>query len=124
MQNPLFWLAVSLLLVAVSLTAVLAIAIPAIQELARAARSAERLLDMLRLELPPVLRSMQNTGEELSQLSDQMNEGVRSASQVVKQVDQGIDTVRHQAKQTRRVGQSVFAGLQAAWGQLSNSPRR
>jgi hypothetical protein len=38
--DPLFWLGLSILLVAASLTAVLVAAIPALQELAHAARSA------------------------------------------------------------------------------------
>lgn len=119
MSHPLFWIGISLLLVAVSLTVVLAIAIPVMQELARAARSAEKLLDTLRQELPPTLQSLRATGEELGTLSDQVNEGVRSASQVVKQVDEGIDTMRHQAQVARTTGQSVWVGLQTAWKTLA-----
>ncbi len=119
MSHPLFWLGISLLLVAISLTAVLAIAIPVMQELARTARSAEKLLDTLRQELPPTLQAMRATGDDLSALSDHMNEGVRSASQVVKQVDEGIGTMRHQAGVARTTGLSVFAGLRAAWQTLA-----
>ncbi|MBC6418884.1 MAG: hypothetical protein GDA44_08905, partial [Prochloron sp. SP5CPC1] len=50
--DPLFWLGLSILLVAVSLTAVLIAALPAFQELARAARSAEKLFDTLQREFP------------------------------------------------------------------------
>ena len=45
MSEPLFWLGLSILLVAVSLTALLVAAIPALQEVARAARSAEKLFE-------------------------------------------------------------------------------
>lgn len=119
MSHPLFWLGISLLLVAISLTAVLAIAIPVMQELARTARTAEKLLDTLRQELPPTLQALRSTGDDLSTLSDQVNEGVRSASQVVKQVDEGIGTMRHQAGVARTTGLSVFAGLRAAWQTLA-----
>ncbi len=119
MLHPLFWLGLSLILVAVSLTAVLVIAIPVMQELARAARSAEKLLDMLRHELPLTLQALRDTGDELSELSDQVNEGVRSASQVVQQVDDGIVSMRHQAATARRAGLSTFAGLRAAWQVLA-----
>ncbi len=119
MSHPLFWLGISLLLVAVSLTVVLAIAIPVMQELARAARSAEKLLDTLRQELPPTFQALRATGDELSTLSDQVNEGVRSASQVVQQVDEGIGSLRHQAQVARTTGQSFLTGFQAAWQTLA-----
>lgn len=122
MQNPLVWLGLSLLLVAVCLTAVLLMALPVMQELARAARSAEKLLDMLSQELPPTLRSLRATGEELSQLSEQVNEGVRGASQVVKQVDEGLETVRHKAATASRQGLSLAAGLREAWRVFWRSP--
>ncbi|MEQ8957117.1 MAG: DUF948 domain-containing protein, partial [Coleofasciculus sp. C2-GNP5-27] len=90
MIDPLFWLGLCILLVAVSLTAVLVAALPALQELARAARSVEKLADTLRRELPPTLESIRLTGLEISDLSNDMNEGVKSAGQVVQQVDQSI----------------------------------
>ncbi len=117
MHNPLLWLGLSLFLVAVCLVAVLLVAIPVIQELSRTARSAEKLLDMLSRELPPTLRSLRSTGDDLSELSGQVNEGVRSASQVVTQVDQGLETVRSQAESVKRGGVSLLAGLRVAWQQ-------
>jgi len=60
--DPLFWLGLSLLLVAVSLTAVLVVAIPTLMELSRAARSAEKLFDTLGRELPPTLEALRLTG--------------------------------------------------------------
>jgi len=58
MTEPIFWLGCSLLLVAVSLTAVFIAALPALQELARAARSAEKLFDTLHREFPPTLEAI------------------------------------------------------------------
>jgi len=116
-HNPLLWLGLSLFLVAVCLVAVLLVAIPVMQELARTARSAEKLLDMLSRELPPTLHSLRSTGEPFSELSDQVNEGVRSASQVVTQVDQGLETVRSQAEGVKRGGMSLLTGVRAAWQQ-------
>ncbi|NJN31109.1 MAG: DUF948 domain-containing protein [Synechococcales cyanobacterium RM1_1_8] len=118
MQNPLLWLGLSLFLVAVCLVAVLLVAIPVIQELARTARSAEKLLDMLARELPPTLQSLRNTGDDLSQLSGQVHEGVRSASRVVSQVDQSLGAVRQQTETAKRSSLSLVVGLQAAWQKL------
>ncbi len=115
MHNPLLWLGLSFFLVAVCLVAVLLVAIPVMQELSRTARSAEKLLDMLSRELPPTLQSLRATGDDLSELSGQVNEGVRSASQVVTQVDQGLENVRTQAESVKRGGLSLFAGIRAAW---------
>lgn len=117
MHNPLLWLGLSLFLVAVCLVAVLLVAIPVFQELARTARSAEKLLDMLSRELPPTLQSLRSTGDDLSELSGQVNEGVRSASQVVTQVDQGLESVRTQAESVKRNSVSLLAGFRAAWQQ-------
>ncbi|BAY12046.1 hypothetical protein [Calothrix sp. NIES-2098] len=115
MIDPLFWLGFSILLVAASLTAVLVAAIPALQELARAARSAEKLFDTLSRELPPTLNAIRTTGLELTDLTDDVSEGVKSASQVVKQVDQSLDSARKQAQNLQLGTRSIFVGVKTAW---------
>lgn len=115
MTEPLFWLGLSLLLVAISLTAVLIAAIPALQELARAARSAEKLFDTLSRELPPTLDSIRMTGLEITDLTEDVSQGVKSAGQVVKQVDQSLDGARKQAQNIQVGTRSVFVGIKAAW---------
>ncbi|HYX14496.1 MAG TPA: DUF948 domain-containing protein [Nostoc sp.] len=115
MIDPLFWLGLSLLLVATSLTAVLVAAIPALQELARAARSAEKLFDTLSRELPPTLEAIRVTGLEITDLTDDVSEGVKSANQVVKQVDQSLDNARIQAQNLQVGTRSIFVGAKAAW---------
>lgn len=115
MIDPLFWLGLSILLVAVSLTAVLIAAIPALQELGRAARSVEKLADTLRRELPPTLEAIRLTGLEISDLTDDVSEGVKSAGQVAKQVDQSLSGVKNQAKNVQANTRGVVAGVKAAW---------
>ncbi|MCC5643282.1 DUF948 domain-containing protein [Nostoc sp. CHAB 5824] len=115
MIDPLFWLGLSLLLVATSLTAVLVAAIPALQELARAARSAEKLFDTLSRDLPPTLEAIRVTGLEITDLTDDVSEGVKSANQVVKQVDQSLDNARKQAQNLQVGTRSIFIGAKAAW---------
>lgn len=122
MIDPLFWLGLSILLVAVSLTAVLVAALPALQELARAARSAEKLFDTLRRDLPPTLDAIRLTGLEISELTDDVSEGVKSAGQVVKQVDQSLDQAKKQAKNVETSTRSVFSGVKAAWKTFTRSP--
>jgi uncharacterized protein YoxC len=122
MGDPVFWLGVSILLVAVSLAAVLMAALPAFRELARAARSAEKLFDTLSRELPPTLQSIRDTGAEISSLTDDMSEGVQGAGRLVKQVDQGVSGVTKQAKTTTR---SLASGFRAAWAAFNRpEPRR
>ncbi|QFS46749.1 DUF948 domain-containing protein [Nostoc sphaeroides] len=115
MIDSLFWLGLSLLLVATSLTAVLVAAIPALQELARAARSAEKLFDTLSRELPPTLEAIRVTGLEIADLTDDVGEGVKSASQVVKQVDQSLDSAKKQAQNLQVGTRTIFVGVKAAW---------
>lgn len=122
MDNPIFWLGVSLGLVAVSLTAVLIAALPALQELARASRSAEKLFDTLRQEFPPTLEIIRSTGQEINELSSRLEESVQTATGVVKQVDQSISQAKHQVKQVEIGSKSFLAGVKAAWKVWQNHP--
>jgi hypothetical protein len=83
--------------------------------LGRAARSAEKLFDTLRRELPPTLEAIRLTGLEISDLTDDVSEGVKSAGQVVKQVDQSLSGAKNQAKKAQVNTRSVVAGVKAAW---------
>jgi hypothetical protein len=102
-------------LVAVSLTALVVAAFPAIQDVSRAARSAEKLFDRLDRELSPTLEAVRLAGLELSDLSDEMSQGVQSASAVVQQVDLSLTEVKKQAGNVRVNTQSVWVGVKAAW---------
>ena len=119
MIDPLFWLGLSILLVAASLTAVLVASIPALQELARAARSAEKFFDTLSRELPPTLNAIRNTSLEITDLTDDVSEGVKSAGQVVKQFDQSLNTAKKQAENLQISTRSVLIGIKAAWTSLN-----
>jgi uncharacterized protein YoxC len=114
--DPVFWLGVSILFVAVSIAAVLVAAMPAFRELARAARSAEKLFDTLNREFPPTLKSIRDTGAEISSLTDDMSEGVQGAGRVVQQVDQSISGVKQKTEVTTR---SIVSGVKAAWKAFS-----
>ena len=113
--DPLLLLGCSVLLVAVSLTALLVAAFPAIQDVSRAARSAEKLFDRLDRELPPTLEAIRLAGLELSDLGEEMTQGVQSASMVVQQVDRSLTTVKKQAGTVQTNSQSVWVGVKAAW---------
>jgi uncharacterized protein YoxC len=113
--DPVFFLGVSILLVSVSLTAVLIAALPALQELARAARSAEKLFDTLRREFPPTLESIRLTGLEITELTEEIGEGVSSATEVVKQVDRGLNSAKKQVKGLQGSTRKMITGVRAAW---------
>ncbi len=121
-SDPLFWLGMSILLVAVSLTAVLVTLIPAVQALTRAARSMEKLADTLCRELPPTLDAIRLTGLEISELTDDVSEGVQTAGDVVKQVDRSFDTAKKQAQNVQVTTRSVVTGIKAAWKTLTRKP--
>jgi hypothetical protein len=122
--EPIFWLVCSLLLVAVCLTAVLMTAIPALRELARASRSAERLFDTLYRELPPTLESIRQTGSEISGLTDDLSDGVESAGNVVKQVDKGLQVAQRQVKEAGILTQSFWTGVRVAWKTLTKPSKK
>jgi uncharacterized protein YoxC len=121
-SDPIFWLGLSILLVAVSLTAVLVTLIPAVQALARAARSVEKLADTLSREFPPTLEAIRLTGLEISELTDDVSDGVQSAGEVVKQVDRSIDSAKKQAQNVQVTTRSVVTGVMAAWKTLTRKP--
>ncbi len=112
MTEPIFWLALSFFLVAISLTILLMSAIPAFQEISRASRSVQRLADLLVQELPPALESLRMAGLEVSELTEELNQGARA----VQQVGEG-------AKQTAQRAKSTLVALKAGW-QAFTKPRR
>ena len=118
MSEPIFWLGVSLFLVAICLTLVLMAAIPAFKELGRAARSAEKLFDTLHRELPPTLDAIRMTGLEITDLKDEISDGVEKTSRVITQVDESLVGVRQQVQQTGVVTKSVWTGVGATWKAL------
>ncbi len=104
--------------------ALLTVAILALQELARAARSAEKLLDNLNRELPATLKDLRLTSKEISLLTDEVNSSVQSAHSVVKQVDQGLLEAKAQAQKAQITTRSLLAGASAAFQVLTGKPRR
>jgi hypothetical protein len=115
MTEPLFWLGLSLALVSVSLTAVLIAALPALQELGRAARSAEKLFDSLNREFPPTLEAIRLTGLEISELTDDLNQGLQGAADIIDNVDQTLNLSKQAAGQVQQNSRRLGVGLKAAW---------
>ena len=124
MNAPLFWLGISILLVAISLMALLTVAILVLQELARAARSAEKLLDTLNRELPTTLQDLRLTSKELSELSGEVSGSVQSARSVAEQVDRGLLEAKAQAQKAHVTTRGLFAGATAALNVLARPSRR
>ncbi len=104
--------------------ALLTVAILVLQELARAARSAEKLLDTLNRELPITLQDLRLTGKELSDLSEEVSGSVQSARSVAQQVDQGLLATKAQAQKAQITTRSLLAGATAAFRVLSTPQRR
>lgn len=114
-MDPVFWLGLSIGLVAVSIAAVLVVAIPAMQELGRAAKKAEQLFDTLNRELPPTLEAIRLTSLELTELTDDMSGSVQNAGQITGQVSESLTSVKTQVTQAKVTTKSVAAGFKAAW---------
>ncbi len=114
-SDPLFWLSCSLGLMALSLIAVLIVAIPVLQEMARTARSAEKLFDTLDRELPPTLHAIRLTGLEITELTDDIDTGVKSASDIVKQVDNSLNVTQTQIKKVQTGTRRLLRGFRVGW---------
>lgn len=104
--------------------ALLTVAILTLQELARAARSAEKLLDTLHRELPTTLQDLRLTSKELATLTDEVSGGMHSARSVVQQVDQSLVEAKAQAQKAQVTTRSLWAGATAAAKVLIAQPRR
>lgn len=124
MSSAIFLLGLSFLLVVVCLTILLLTAIPAFQELSKAASSIIRLTDTLTRELPATLESIRLTGLEISELSDELNQGAKNAGEAVKQVNDGLKGVRDSASSASNATKSAFAGLKAGLKSLGRPRRR
>ena len=76
--------------------------------------------------MPPTLNAIRNTGLEITDLTEDVSEGVKSASQVVKQVDKSLDSARKQAQNVQSGTRSLFVGVKTAWKTFTRqkSPRR
>ncbi|BAZ46606.1 hypothetical protein NIES4102_36420 [Chondrocystis sp. NIES-4102] len=115
MIDPLFWLGLSLFLVAFSLFAVLLVTIPTLQEVAKAARSAEKLFDTLNREFPPTLEAIRLTGREVGELTEEVNQGINNATGVIQQVDEGLVKAKQQLQQVQQNSLGIAAGVRVAW---------
>ncbi len=115
MSDPLLWLGISLSLLAMSLIAIVFAALPTLLELARVARSAEKLLDTLTKEIPPTLEALRLSGSEIGELSEDLKGGVKSAAKVVQQLDQSITQTKEQVVNVHLGSRSVLTGVKAAW---------
>ena len=123
-SDPLFWLSCSLFFMALSLTAVLIVAIPVLQEITRAAHSAEKLFDTLQREFPPTLHAIRLTGLEITELTDEIDSGVKSASDMVKQVDNSLNVTQTQIKKVQNGTRRLVKGFQVGWKTWNRSPLR
>jgi hypothetical protein len=120
-SDPIFWLGCSLLLMTASLTAVFVVALPVVQEMARAARSAEKLMDTLNRELPATLESIRLTGNDLGDLQKDLNRGVKSAVNVVEKVDRGLAVTKKQVDRAQITTKGLIVGTKAAWQAFKES---
>ncbi len=120
MSEPVFWLGLSVGLVGVGILAVVIALLPAVIQLGRAAQSVERFFDTLLRELPPTLEALRLTSLEVSEIADSLDEGVKGAGQVVKQVNRSLEGARNQARGAQVNVRSFWAGVRAAWQALSS----
>ena len=103
------------MLVSVSVVSLMMVAVPVLRDVANATRSAEKLFDTLNRELPPTLEAIRLTGLELTDLTEDVSEGVQSAGRVVQQVDRSVSVVKQQANQIQATTRGSIAGFKAAW---------
>jgi uncharacterized protein YoxC len=113
--DPLTVLGLSLVLVAVSLTALVVAAIPTLWQLGHTSRSAEKLLDTLDRELPPTLEALRMTGLDFGDLSEEVTQGVKSVSSVARQVERTSTQIERQARTATTNTRSLWVGVKAAW---------
>ncbi|WP_017327359.1 hypothetical protein [Synechococcus sp. PCC 7336] len=115
MSDPVFWLGLSVGLVAAGILAIFVALVPAAKELAEAARSVKQFFNLLQRDLPPTLEALRLTSLEVSDIADSVDDGVKSAGRIVKRVDDGLEGTRTQARDAGVAARSVVAGVRAGW---------
>jgi hypothetical protein len=115
MNDPVFWLGLSVGLVAAGLFAILVSMVPAVVELTAAARSVKRFFDTLQRDLPPTLEALRMTGLDVSDIADSVDEGIKDAGRIVRRVDRGMVEARVQARNANIATRSMIAGIRAGW---------
>jgi uncharacterized protein YoxC len=113
--DPLTILGLSLIFVAISLTALVVAAIPALWQLVHTSRSAEKLLDTLNRELPPTLEAMRMTGLDVGDLSEELTQGLQGVSKTIERVERASAEVKQQALAARTNTHSFVVGIKVAW---------
>ncbi|MEO1133671.1 MAG: hypothetical protein AAFX40_13305, partial [Cyanobacteria bacterium J06639_1] len=94
MNEPVFWLGLSVGLVGAGMFAVLVTLLPAVRQLAEAGKSVQLFFDTLQRDLPPTLEALRLTGLEVSEIASSVDDGVKGASNIVKKVDTTLDGAR------------------------------
>ena len=124
MNDPVFWLGLSVGLVAAGLLGIFVALIPAAKELGEAARSVKKFFDTLQRDLPPTLEALRLTGIEVSEIADSVDDGVKSAGSIVKRVDGGMEVTRNQVQNVSTATRSVAAGIRAGWKAFTEESER
>ncbi|MEM1366579.1 MAG: hypothetical protein AAGG02_00915 [Cyanobacteria bacterium P01_H01_bin.15] len=124
MSDPIIWFELTALGLVLSLISVFLMLLPTLQAVMQAARSAEKLFDTLEKEFPPTLEALRLTGHDISELTDGLDQGVRGATNVVKQVDGSLNQAATQLGQVSLQTQGVWKGLRAAWQTFRAQPTR
>ncbi len=124
MQDPLFWLVLSIFFVAFSLIAILIAAFPALQELGRVARSAEKLLDMFQRELPHTLDSLRRTGSEIADFTEELEDSIKSAKGILQHTEKSLQQTQQKIRQVEKGSRSAWRGVAAAWHTWQRSTQK
>ncbi|MGA7954907.1 MAG: DUF948 domain-containing protein [Gloeobacterales cyanobacterium] len=113
-----FWLGISAGLLGAALLALVLALLPLLSQLTRTARSAERLLDLVERELPPILDSLQQTTAEVTDISQEVGGGLKRVNQTVDAVGTSMGVFQAGVSQVSVSTKAWAAGAKAAWKTL------
>jgi deoxyribodipyrimidine photolyase len=65
------------------------------------------------------LEAIRLTGLEITELTDDLTDGIQNTGQIAKEMHSSLSQVKHQARQATVTTKSVFAGFRAAWQTLT-----
>lgn len=117
-MDPQFWIGISAGLLGAALLALVLSLLPLLAQLTRTARSAERLLDLVERELPPILDALQQTTAEVSDISQEVGGGLKRVNQTVDAVGTGLGVFQTGVSQVNVRSKAWAAGAKAAWKTL------
>jgi hypothetical protein len=121
MTEPIFWLGCSLLLVAVKFNGGFHRRFTCSARVSPGSPQCRKIIRYPPSGISPTLEAIRLTGAEISELTENIDEGVKSTRQVVQGVDRSLGSAKAGLSKLDRGGRRLLIGFKVAWNTWKRS---